>query len=87
MAQPELSNEVLPPDSDFVVCGAGGVGVGCVLAGAGLTGVGGGVDGAETDAAGVVAAASGLLGAAEVSTGCDAGLVAGAALGGVERLG
>lgn len=84
-AQPELSNEVLPPDSDFEVpeprgargAGVGGVGAGDCrgLTGAGLTGVGVGVERAETGAAGVATATAGVLGAADATAGCAAGVV------------
>lgn len=94
-AQPELSNEVLPPDSDFVVPeprgarGVGGVGAGdCLgLTGAGLMGVGVGVARAETGAAGVATATAGVLGAADATAGRAAGVVVEAARWGVARAG
>jgi hypothetical protein len=91
IAQPELSNEVLPPDSDFPppepldVRGAGaddvGAGAGCGLTGGRLTGgalTGAGVAGAETGTTGVATATVGVLGAADASAGAEAPCVVGA---------
>jgi hypothetical protein len=89
IAQPELSNEVLPPDSDFApppepldVCGDG-AGAGCAVTGAATTGAG--VDGAgvETGVAGVAAAAGVVLGAADANAGCETAIVVGALFDGV----
>jgi hypothetical protein len=92
IAQPELSNEVLPPDSDFVapeprdVRGAGAgdcAGAGRGLTGARLTGgalTGAGVAGAETGTSGVATATVGVLGAADASAACEAPDVVGAVL-------
>jgi|HubBroStandDraft_6_1064221.scaffolds.fasta_scaffold356515_2 hypothetical protein len=95
IAQPELSNEVLPPDSDFPApepldlrgAGAGDVcaGAGCRFTGArltggALTGAGAGVAGAETGITGVATATVGVLGAADASAACEAPEVAGAVL-------
>jgi hypothetical protein len=98
MAQPELSKEVLPPDSDCGVleplCGcAAGVGAGAGagafggLAAGGLTGVGGGDAGGVTVVAGVVTATAGVLGAEEAGAGCEVELVVEAALADVECAG
>src|ERR1700733_10979885 len=88
IAQPELSNEVLLPGSDFpapeppdVRCaGAGDVcaGAGCGLTGGGLTGDGEGGTGADTGTAGVATATVGVLGAADASAACEAPDVVGA---------
>ncbi len=91
IAQPELSNEVLPPDSGFVAPpepldlredGAGDVwaGVGRGVTGATTAGAGVDVTGAETGAAGVAAATDVLLGSADASAACETALVAGAVL-------
>lgn len=87
IAQPELSNEVLPPDSDFVApeplggraAGADdvGAGAGCGVTGAATTGAGVDVSGAETGASGVATA---LLGAGAAGAGCERTLVVGAVL-------
>jgi hypothetical protein len=91
IAQPELSNEVLPPDSDFAPppepadgrgagAGAACAGAGLAVTGAATTGAGEDVTGAATGASGVATATVVVLGAADARDGCETALVVGAIL-------
>jgi hypothetical protein len=88
IAQPELSNEVLPADSDLAPPeprdvlgdGAGEVwtGAGRAATGVATTGAGVEVAGVETGAAGVATAPAVVPGTADASTGWETALVVGA---------